>query len=644
MNPSLHSGNPLRVKGSAGCSSGPTDIRGNADLWREILRDDSFAAIDRQVARFLEARCGGTRPELVLAAALLGRAQRQGHICLDLAQLAGRPVTGETRADPLPWVCPELDSWCATLRALPVVGQLGEFKPLVLDSQHRLYFHRYWAYEERLAANLLERARSPAPPTNPEALADGLTRLFGPAQPGTVNWQKIAAFAATRSRLTILSGGPGTGKTRTVVCLLTLFLEQDPGLRIALAAPTGKAAARLKETLEHTRGLLACTDAVRDRLPTDAVTVHRLLGTLPDSPYFRRRADNPLELDVLVVDETSMVDLALMAKLVDALPPSARLILVGDKDQLAPVEAGHVFGDLCRAGHPNGFSETFARDCAGRTGESVPSLPPGGAPSPLVDRIVQLERNYRFGEQSAIGRVSQAINRGNAEGARAALGSADSPTPDLRWSELPRPDQLADALRALVLDHWQDVVVRGDPRASLERFNRFRILCAVRQGPYGVIGLNRIAEDILREAGALRQAPPFHEGRPLLITRNDYTLGVFNGDVGIVLGDPAGDDPRACFQTPDGSLRAIPPARLPEHETAYAMTVHKSQGSEFDRVLLVLPDRDSPVLTRELVYTGITRARAQVVLWLPSHRLEAMVTRSIERGSGLTDRLRGARR
>lgn len=612
-----------------------------------VLAHPSFEAIDRQLALFLERRCGGAQPELALAAALLSRAQRQGHVCLDLRTVAGRRVNGLPGDEPLECVAPALAEWRTRLAALPVVGRPGELTPLVLDDHGRLYLHRFWDYEQRLADHWLRRATAGVPAGDAKRLRLGIERHFGPPAPGAVNWQKVAACAIIESPLVILSGGPGTGKTRTAVAVLALLLEENPGWRVVLAAPTGKAAARLKETLDRTRSELACGEEIRSRLPAEAVTIHRLLGALPDSPRFRWDANRPLELDLLVVDEASMVDLALMAKLVDALPDPARLILVGDPDQLAPVEAGHVFGDLCRAAAPNVFSAGFRQRCAEMTGECLPPDPEAAtkpAPNaPLTDRFIRLERNYRFGERSGIGQLSRAIRLGDAVRAGEALSAAAAKAgvagADLVWRELPPPRELSKALRALVLEGWGDLGNIRDPAEALARFHQFRVLCAVRQGPYGVEEMNRQAEAILAEAGRIQPHRLFYEGRPILVTRNDYAAGVFNGDVGL-LRSGADGGLHAVFQVADGSLRRLPLARLPEHETAYAMTVHKSQGSEFDRVLLVLPDRDGPLLTRELFYTAVTRARERVEVWVRREMVGRIVGRQIQRGSGLTDAMR----
>ena len=413
-----------------------------------------------------------------------------------------------------------------------------------------------------------------------------LQALFPPEAGGGVNRQGLAALAAVRRKFCVISGGPGTGKTHTLVLILALMLELERGrkLRIAVAAPTGKAAARIQDSIQGVKATLPCDEAVKAQLPERATTIHRLLGYVPDSAQFRHNADNPLPFDVVAVDEASMVDLALMAKLFQAIPPSARVILLGDKDQLASVEAGAVLGDICSA-----------------------SLPTKHV---LADCVVQLQRNYRFGEQSAIYRLSSAINTGQPDEVLRILRDCQGGVAtDLVAAALPRRAELKAALRERVTAGFSAFLKASDPLQALAALAQFRILCALREGPFGVAGLNQMTEEILDEAGLLRPQGPWYSRRPIMITRNDYNLKLFNGDIGIILPEKESGEPRAFFPGPDNTLRQFLPLRLPEHETAYALTVHKSQGSEFDRVLLVLPDRDSPVLSRELLYTGITRAR-----------------------------------
>jgi exodeoxyribonuclease V alpha subunit len=586
-----------------------------------------FADLDVHFAALVERLAGGRGPLLALAAALVSRQRREGHLCLHLPSIAGRAI-GDS---PARINCPPLDDWLADLNAAQtVVGPPGALAPLILDPANRLYLQRYWAYEDRLARGLRSRA-GVSELVDEGRLAACLDHLFPPgaAQP---DWQRRAAETAARRRLCVITGGPGTGKTRTLVRILALLLElrADAGsaLRFALAAPTGKAAARIQEEVRRAAEQLGPGPAASALLTAEANTLHRLLGARPGYASFQRNAQNPLPAEVVVVDEASMVDVALMAKLLEAVSPSARLILLGDKDQLASVEAGAVLGDIC--GGP--ASPAPARPSLPGRGPS--EARPGDANSnPLADCLIELQRNYRFADDSPIHRLSVAINHGNADAALAVLGRPGAVTA----RPLPASDELAAALRPLLLAAWP-VTLPTDPAEMLASLTGFRVLCAVREGPYGVERLNDLAARILRQAGRLGTGSPQFAGRPVMITRNDHALRLFNGDVGILLPGVEGGL-RAFFPAPDGGVRSFLPARLPAHETVFAMTVHKSQGSEFTSVLLVLPERDSPVLTRELLYTGLTRARERAQLWFSEAVLRQAIARRVERHSGLQDKL-----
>ncbi len=587
---------------------------------------DPFSPVARQFARFLEELNGEPCPELRLAALLVSRAVEAGHVCLDL----GAP-------DAVPGVdaVPARHAWIEALRGCPVVGEPGAFAPLVLDRAGRLYLHRYWEDEQRVARFVRERTARPAAGLDETELARGLSRLF--PGPDGVDWQRVAAVAAVSRAFCVVSGGPGTGKTFTVVKVLALLAGQRPHdpLRIALAAPTGKAASRLEASIRQARDALAYPDDAADRLPDRVQTLHRLLGASPDGG-FRHGAGAPLPHDVVVVDEASMVALPLMARLVDALRPGARLILVGDHHQLASVEAGAVLGDICSGARAGGFSAAFRRLLARVGGGDLPG-PPAGEQGGLRDGIVVLERNYRFGRASGIHAVSRAVQEGDPAAVE-LLASGRFPDASLR--PLPAPPELEDALRGPVSRGYGPVARAAGPGRALDAFGRFRVLCAVRWGEHGVGRLAARVERLLEAAGWIRPRGTWYPGRPVLVTRNDDRLGLYNGDAGIAsVADDGGL--RVFFPSPDGGLRAFSPARIPAHETAYATSVHKSQRSEFDRVLLVLPDRDAPVLTRELFYTAITRARSSVEVWATTGALHRTVARRVQRASGLREALWG---
>jgi len=604
----------------------------------KLLREKGILShLDIHFARFMTELAGGDDPELFLAAALVSSFKGLGHICLDLSTVGGKTLLAIDDRDAV--VCPEPGQWQSRLAESPVVGKPGEFRPLILDDSARLYLCRYWEYQETLSSLIKNRIRDGKTFPDVRRLKKGLERLF-PENTAEVDWQKVAAFAALNKRFCVISGGPGTGKTTTVVKIIVLILEQaaTKRARIALVAPTGKAASRLQDAINGAKGELYCAGDIKEAIPSEASTIHRLLGSIPGSPYFRHHSGNPIPVDAVIVDEASMVDLALMSKLVQALPLDARLILLGDKDQLASVEAGAVLGDICDSGNVHGFSGQFTDKLKKVCGCEIEAESEGESEQGIHDCIVQLQKSYRFGSSSGIGAVSRVVNAGDVDASVSLL--KDGKYRDIEWKELPLPSSLAKVIGQAIIKGFKDYLMAEDPREAFERFDSFRILCALRQGPYGVYALNVLSERILGAAGLVEPDNTWYKGRPLLITRNDYNLRLFNGDVGIVLPDAeAGNDLRVFFPAADGTLRKLHPLRLPEHETVYAMTVHKSQGSEFDRVLFILPDKDYPVLSRELLYTGVTRAREGIELWGSDEVIRAAVSRRIERTSGLRDAL-----
>ncbi|KVN89501.1 exodeoxyribonuclease V subunit alpha [Burkholderia ubonensis] len=670
------------------------------------------------------------------AAFAASRATAGGHVCVSLGALAQR------YDEPLADVRAALAaSGVAAFGAL----ERGEERPLIVGRHDRLYLARYFAYEWRLAEALVAQAGAVAADDAPapDVLRERLARYFGPAT-GETDWQRVAAIVALTGRVTIVSGGPGTGKTTTVVGVLACLLDAHPGLRIALAAPTGKAAQRMQEALHARAGDLPPELAAR--LPNTSYTLHRLLGG-GGAAGFRHHRDNPLPYDLIVVDEASMIDVALAAHLLDALAPGARLVLLGDKDQLAAVEAGAVFAELsarpsfsaaacARIAQALGIDEAAfvaalptpadaepdaaaAAAAIGRTPVAPPpagprqaslfddeppaavatadeaagdaddaddgpawieadelawldaaALPPldaGAAqrveamtpvapedveaaeaitPAPLADCVVWLERNYRFGLDSPIGRLSLAIRRGDVQEALDALPASDAAAASFH-------EDAGDALAATTverlarrfsayLDALRDALADAvpDPLPLFDALNRFRILCATRGGARGAEHVNALVAAHVRRAAHVPLAVGAHwfTGRPIMVTRNDYALGLFNGDIGIALPDAQGVL-RVWFKRADGTARAVSPAALPPHETAFALTVHKSQGSEFDEAALVLPATFGRVLTRELVYTAVTRARTRVQVIGGRRVLAQAIATRTQRDSGLSARI-----
>lgn len=590
--------------------------------------DGAYREIDLAFADFICRLAGRGTERLRPLAQELSRGTGDGHICLHLDDAV--PIE-------------DLGACVSDLRETGVVGCPGEVSPLILDSENRLYLYRYWAYERDLAEALLAQASGRANELNCALVKDGITRLFPETGEEGTDLQKIAAAAALWSRLCVISGGPGTGKTTTVVKILALLLEQSGGalFRIALAAPTGKAAARLRESILRAKEHLQEATAVCPLIPAEVITLHRLLGVIPGSSRFRHDAENPLPFDIVVVDEASMVALPLMAKLMQALPRTSRLLLLGDRDQLASVEPGAVLGDISFTGSSLRYSPAFRNYLADVTGCSLEETVTKTVQPPLADSLVVLHKNYRFASGSAIGTLSKAINEGNQLVVLETLRDTTEHTVSLR--DLPTAGTLPSALEGAVLAGYREYLLHKNSAAdALAAFDRFRVLCAVRGGNYGVSALNKAVEDLLGAQRLISPASVWYCGRPVMVTANDYALRLFNGDVGITLPDPELPESLAVFfPAEEGGVRKLSPLRLPPHETVFTMTVHKSQGSEFDRVLLVIPPTDSLILTREILYTGITRARKSVEIWCGEELLAAAVSRRIERRSGLRNALWG---
>lgn len=642
-------------------------------------------SLDRAFVSFLEERAPGSDPLLLLAAALASHQLGHGHVCLDLQQTLAEPdfalslpPEGDALAGPL--LLPsqllaslDLATWHQRIMGSELVADAStpqhSARPLVLSGE-RLYLRRYWSYERRIDDNLHARLASHEPTS--VDLPERLAQLFeGGAPEGQLDWQKLACGLATRAAFSIITGGPGTGKTTTVVRLLALLqapaVEQGRPLRIRLAAPTGKAAARLTESIGQQVERLQVSPEVRAQIPAQVGTVHRLLGSRPGSRHFRHNAGNPLPLDVLVVDEASMIDLEMMANLLDAMPPRARLVLLGDKDQLASVEAGAVLGDLCRDAEQGLYSpqtRAWLEQIGGQSLEGSGLLEGDQQRQPLAQQVVMLRHSRRFGEGSGIGRLARLVNRQQADEARSLLAAppADVFSLSLRGEQDKAFDRLlleglnqgpqgpqgyGSYLRALRSQRPSAETVSDDPAweqwagSVLHSFEDFQLLCAVRRGPWGVEGLNQRVARVLHSAGLIDSQSLWYEGRPVLVTRNDYGLGLMNGDIGIALLLPDEDGQpllRVAFPRNDGSggVRFVLPSRLNEVETVFAMTVHKSQGSEFSHTALVLPDALNPVLTKELVYTGITRAKHCFSLVEPRTGVfEDAVKRRVRRVSGL---------
>jgi exodeoxyribonuclease V alpha subunit len=602
-----------------------------------------FSPMDHHAGVYFASFAREHQDEVSLAAKLVSRCLREGHVCVNLDEMAGRTVysASDGRED---ITCPNLKVWLQALSRADCVGRPGDFKPLILDDRHRLYFQRYQQYEQDIAEYILRQINAGTDdPMDAQFVREKIQFYFPESDENGIDWQKTAAAAALLQRFLVITGSPGTGKTTTLTRLMVFLLDVfQADIRIALAAPTGKAAIRLQEAVKKTKEAFAGKTPAVDRIPDTAMTLHRLLGTIVHSPYFRRHEGNLLPYDLVVIDEASMVDLPMMAKLMRALPPRARLILLGDKDQLASVDAGYVLGSICEPFQPNLFTDAMASRIADLSGEKPPSTEVKSEDARVC--VIELQKNYRFSGESGIGCLSRAVKNGDAGEVYRLL--TDDGREDILYREMAEGTDPSAVIRQAIVDHYGaflEEIAAGSVwiEKIFERFEEFRVLCALRVGLWGSRNLNRVIEKILTAAGSLEAGKILYPGRPVMITRNHYHLNLFNGDVGIVVRDVEDNGRlRVFFRNQKGDIRKLSPGRLPEHETAWAMTVHKSQGSEYDHVLLVLSDSDSVAVTRELLYTGVTRARNRVDIRAGKEVVSRAVNRPIQRWSGLADAVR----
>ncbi|SFB86836.1 DNA helicase/exodeoxyribonuclease V, alpha subunit [Marinospirillum celere] len=667
--------------------------------------------LDLALTRFIHEQEPQASEALLLATALLSEANGHGHVCLDLQQVLAKPekllspadepeeasqtssIGGQLKEQLKGWT---LESWVQALLDSDAVADeratdqpQAASSPLVLaGSKERplLYLRRYWMYERQIEQGITQRLALQTP-WSTEKLRSLLDQLFSDKKQ-TPDWQKIACALAARSGFAIITGGPGTGKTTTVVRLLALLQGLQlqagkPPLSLRLAAPTGKAAARLSESLAGSVQRLdlgADLARIQEQIPTEVSTLHRLLGSQARTRHFRHHAGNPLAADLVVVDEASMVDVEMLAKLLDALAPTTRLILLGDKDQLASVEAGSVLGNLCLEADQGNYTPATAGWLEEATGEQLPPTLLSETGSALAQATTLLQHSYRFNDYPGIGALAVSVNSGKASVGelkgifnsyeRKAKEAATKhnnlqliklDTSRQQQSDSKQADPWA-ALKSLVRDGYKgflETLINKRPTGTASReeldawalsifseHKKFQLLTAVRRGPWGVDALNQLTLSALKEVEKLKPLlgngnSPWYSGRPVLVTRNDYSLKLMNGDIGICLEWPTQDETgrkvlRVAFPDGQGGVRWVLPSRLQGVETVFAMTVHKSQGSEFTHTALVLPDRHNPVLTKELLYTGITRSsQAFTLVYSDEGTLETTLKGRVERASGL---------
>lgn len=502
-------------------------------------------------------------------------------------------------------------------------------KPLIL-ANNRLYLQRYYQYESLVLQKiktLIENGDEHETVEKLSAIKSEVQKLFEINSTGDTDWQAVAAISSVLNRFSIITGGPGTGKTTTLAKVLSLLFKLNPEMKVALAAPTGKAAARMAESLKNAAGNFPDLKTEFEQLIPS--TLHRLLGYQKNSIYFKHHSENLLPYDLVIVDESSMIDLALFAKLLDAVGKGTHLILLGDKNQLAAVEAGSLFGDLCMA-QPElnlfsrekaGFINDFLIDESSKiNAENISE-----SQHPLFEKVVELQHSFRFSDDGGIGKLSKAIISNQPEEIRSFFENKDEQV----LTDTGYADEIFNDFAA----NYAEYIQENDIKTALEKLNNQRILCAVREGDKGVYALNRKIEKYLHGKGLISPGSEFYENRPLMVTGNNYELGLFNGDIGIVR------EGRVWFESADGSLKSVLPAFLENVETVFAMTIHKSQGSEFSRVLTVLPENpDLALLTAELLYTAVTRAKNQIIIQGSEEILLLCAGRRVERSSGIADR------
>jgi exodeoxyribonuclease V alpha subunit len=578
-----------------------------SSLLHKLARHGDISWLSYYFAEFVATQAQIDIDDLTsLSAALVCEANQAGNVCIDLESLLHRPLFTSSRID-----ISEIPSgagiahWCQHLNASPCVAAPNNIAPMTLDGS-RLYLNRFWFYEDFIANRITAMVSTPAAIDHADISAR-LERLFG-ADDAIDQDQKQAVLTAASYPFSVISGGPGSGKTSTVIRILTVLLALDPDYRIALAAPTGKAAARMSDSIRQRIDQTPVDKKIQSSMPLEARTIHRLLRYRRNG--FEYNELHQLPVDCVIIDEASMIDLKLMFHLLSALPTQTRLILLGDRDQLASVAAGNVLGDITGHGHKLDI-----------------------ATAAVAGSIALLGNNYRFGNDSAIGEIAASVNQGNSDKTIELMRGDNE---GLRWFEESR-DELHHDARDWLTETYQAVFEAGTADDALRAYQKARVLCATNHGPLGVDAVNHLVSSNL-QAGRDLPESGLYSGLPIMITRNQHDLDLFNGDTGILW--QRGDSLRACFRNPDGGLRELAVSRLPRFTPAWASTVHKSQGSEFDSVLLILPsDPCSDALSRELLYTAITRARRQFLIHAPVQTIVNSINSLTQRHSGLAQKL-----
>lgn len=561
---------------------------------------------------------------------LVSKKLAEGHICVDLNDL-------EQEKEELPSYYLAIEQAIKNVKKDTLITENGANKQPFVLHQNRLYLQRYFNYESLILQRIQEFISSEKATENQriQKLTENeafVKKLFK-SSPGIVNWQLAAAVNSYLNNFSIITGGPGTGKTTTVAKILAILFHLNKNLKVGLAAPTGKASARMAESLKNAQ--LDVSDEIKDKFQAiQPSTLHRLLGYIPDSPYFKHNAQNPLNYDVIIVDESSMIDVALFAKLLSAIGKETRVMLLGDKNQLASVEAGSLFGDLCMAQEQLNIFTTerlalinsFIND-----GSSQVNTTASSSNHPLFQHIVELRHSHRFNSEEGIGKFSKAvINNDVAKITAFITGNNDV--------QVKIDTDYTPSVFKKFVSGYQAYIEEPEIKTALKKLNQLRVLCGIREGEHGLYTTNKRIEQHLAEKKLLFLDREFYQNRPIIMNSNNYDLGLFNGDVGIIRKDE-NNDFKAYFEDSEGNLKVVLPGLLANVETVFAMTIHKSQGSEFEQILMVLPSTEGiNILTRELLYTGITRAKNKVVLQASSLAILDASAAQVKRASGINSR------
>ncbi|MCK5662794.1 MAG: exodeoxyribonuclease V subunit alpha [Thiotrichaceae bacterium] len=575
------------------------------------------------LARFIDNNIQHATEFCLWLSVLVNVEINRGNVCLDVSSIP-------QKSQELGWTnCPKSSEILTNIKSSPVVGEGDELSPLIFEN-NKLYLNRYYHNEKNISDSLLRMTQT----SNVDIDINTINNLFTGSE--VPDYQKLAAIISCKHQFSIISGGPGTGKTWAVSKILALLIlqQKNKNLTIKLAAPTGKAAARLSESIQKLRSEMDLGDSIKKQIPDEAVTLHRLLGIHRYTHRPRYHQQCPLACDVLVLDEASMIDQQMMAVICAALPAHCKLILLGDKDQLSSVEAGSVFADLC-----GGLIATeFNKDQQHWIKQLVDyDLPLHRSNYALADHVVVLQKSHRFDEFSGIGLLAKSINQGDVEQSINQLKTADLFS-TVNWSQ-PVENELPAKLRQQSHETYIPMMQAGSISEAFKLFHQYQILSAVWSGPTGVDTINSLIESYVKTNHGHENHTEFYQGKPIMMTSNVYQYGIHNGDIGIVWPDD-NEQLKIWFEQNNGEYRKLSLSQCPEHKTAYAMTVHKSQGSEFKQILLILPYTETAVSTRELFYTGITRAAESVEIWGSEAIIKSTIRQKTLRVSGLMERLK----